>query len=67
MKIDHLTTEQKYQMLEDLMNDLKKVENELQSPNWHEEALKQTEQRLSVGEEKIVDWETAKNFFEYTD
>ncbi|MFP4584167.1 MAG: addiction module protein, partial [Desulfococcaceae bacterium] len=40
--------------------DLSKEEGELESPEWHREVLRQTEKRLAAGEEKLIDWETAK-------
>ncbi len=30
------------------------------SPAWHGEALKETEQRMAAGLEKMIDWDKAK-------
>jgi hypothetical protein len=44
----------------DSSTDLTRNEEEFQSPAWHEEVLKQREQRLKSGEETPIDWEMAK-------
>jgi hypothetical protein len=31
----------------------------LESPDWHNEALQETEHRLTTGQEQIVDWQKA--------
>ncbi len=33
---------------------------EVESPTWHANVLRETEDRVSRGEERIVDWEIAK-------
>ncbi len=33
---------------------------EVESPAWHADVLRETEERVSRGEERIVDWEIAK-------
>lgn len=32
----------------------------LESPVWHKTALQETEQRLEEGQERVLDWQTAK-------
>ena len=46
--------------MEAIWEDLSKEGQEIESPAWHQEALQETEQRLNSGEEKTVDWHTAK-------
>jgi len=46
--------------MEAIWEDLSKEDEEVESPKWHQEALQETEQRLNLGEEKKVDWHTAK-------
>jgi hypothetical protein len=58
--IKHLSREEKLKVMEDIWDDLSRDEKEVESPNWHQTALKETERRLSSGHEKIMDWKTAK-------
>ena len=58
--IRHLSKAEKLRVMEDIWEDLSKEEGELDSPDWHREALRKTERRFSSGQEKVVDWETAK-------
>jgi Putative addiction module component len=59
-EIGHLSREEKLRVMEAIWEDLSKEDEEVESPKWHQEALKETEQRLKLGEEKKVDWHTAK-------
>jgi len=59
-EIQHLSREDKLRVMEAIWEDLSKEGEEVESPNWHKEALQETEQRLNLGEEKLVDWHTAK-------
>ncbi len=46
--------------MELLWDDLSRDEQGVVSPAWHEDMLRETEKRFQVGEEKPIDWETAK-------
>ena len=35
-------------------------EAKVESPAWHENVLKETEDQVASGQERIADWETAK-------
>jgi len=35
-------------------------EDQIQSPPWHEEILREREKRVSSGQETFIDWESAK-------
>lgn len=59
-EIGHLSREDKLRVMEAIWEDLSKEDEEVKSPKWHQEALQETEQRLSLREEKEVDWHTAK-------
>jgi len=59
-EIGHLSKEDKLRVMEAIWEDLSKEAEALESPRWHQEALQETEQRLNLGEEKKVDWRTAK-------
>lgn len=58
--IHHLTREEKLRVMEAIWEDLSRDEEEIESPEWHEEALRETEKRLRMGEERIIDWDDAK-------
>ena len=60
INIKDLSREEKLKVMEDIWEDLSRDEKEVESPNWHQEALKETENRVSSGQEKIVDWKIAK-------
>ena len=59
-EIRHLSREEKLRVMEAIWEDLLKEGEEIESPNWHQEALQETEHRLKSGEEKTVDWHAAK-------
>lgn len=59
-EIKNLSREDKLRVMEAIWEDLSKEGEEVGSPKWHREALKETEQRLKSGEEKTIDWPTAK-------
>jgi len=46
--------------MEALWVDLSRNQDNVPSPSWHEQILKEREERLKSGEEKLVDWEAAK-------
>lgn len=59
-EIRHLSREDKLRVMEAIWEDLSKEDEEVESPEWHQEALQQAENRLNLGEEKMVDWDSAK-------
>ena len=60
LNIEHLSKEDKLRIMEAIWEDLSKESDEIESPQWHQEALQDAEERLKLGEEKTVDWQTAK-------
>jgi hypothetical protein len=46
-------------LMETIWEDLSKTE--VSAPAWHEQVLKETEDRVSKGLEKPVDWKEAKD------
>lgn len=60
INIKSLSREEKLKVMEDIWEDLSRDDKEVESPNWHQETLKETEHRLNTGQEKIVDWKDAK-------
>jgi hypothetical protein len=59
-EIRHLSREDKLRVMEAIWEDLTKEDEEVESPKWHQEALQEAEHRLNLGEEKMVDWDSAK-------
>ena len=50
---------EKLKLMEALWTDLSLAEEELDSPTWHEAALRETETRVAAGEEQHMDWDEA--------
>jgi len=61
IEISTLSREEKLRVMEDIWEDLSREEVEIESPDWHQNALQQAEIRMSSGQEKLVDWKVAKN------
>lgn len=59
-EIKHFSRKQKLMIMEAIWEDLQHEETSLESPDWHKEALKETERRYSEGQERIIDWQDAK-------
>ena len=59
MDIQKLSKEEKLGLMETIWEDLSKTE--VLAPAWHEQALKETEDRVSKGLEQPVDWKEAKD------
>ncbi|MDF7808655.1 addiction module protein [Pontiellaceae bacterium B12219] len=57
--IEKLSQEEKLELMEAIWENLSKTE--VSAPAWHEQALKETEERVSKGLEQPVDWKEAKN------
>ena len=60
LKIQNLTRNEKIQVMETLWEDLSQEDERVESPAWHEAALRETEHRVRAGEERILDWRDAK-------
>ena len=60
LPLDQMTTAEKLRAMESLWADLSRKEEQFDSPAWHEEVLKEREERIRSGQEKFIDWETAK-------
>ena len=58
--IKKLSREEKLQVMEAIWEDLSVEEEMIESPVWHQEALKESEQRRMAGRENILDWKDAK-------
>jgi Putative addiction module component len=58
--IHQMSRLEKLSAMEALWEDLSRDEKALESPAWHEDALRVTERRVAASEEKPLDWEAAK-------
>ena len=58
--IHNLTRQEKIKVMEALWEDLSKDEENFDSPEWHGDALRQTEIQYKSGELDVVDWDNAK-------
>jgi len=60
INIKHLSREEKLRVMEALWEDLAREPEQVESPDWHREALEETDGRLKAGQERTVDWPEAK-------
>lgn len=60
IEIRHLSREEKLKVMEAIWDDLSKEDAQVESPEWHQEALQETDRRLKSGQENILDWHDAK-------
>ena len=59
-EIKRLSHTDKLRVMEALWRELSGDEEEYDSPAWHEDVLKETENRVNDGIEEVVDWDIAK-------
>ncbi len=60
IEIGHLSREEKLKIMEAIWEDLSRDADQVESPDWHREALEETASRLKAGRERVVDWPEAK-------
>ena len=60
IEIGGLSREEKLRVMEALWEDLSRDVEQIESPDWHREALDETDQRRKSGQESVVDWDEAK-------
>ena len=60
IEIGHLSREEKLRVMEALWEDLSREADQVESPDWHREALEETDRRLQAGQESVIDWPEAK-------
>jgi hypothetical protein len=59
-QVEQMSRSEKLQVMEAIWTALSVPDSEVESPAWHADALRETEDRVSRGEERIVNWEIAK-------
>ena len=62
LPLREMTVEEKLQAMEDLWDDLSRNPEVIESPSWHEDVLRERQQRLDAGEASFMDWEEAKAY-----
>jgi hypothetical protein len=60
LPLDQMTTAEKLRVMEALWADLSRNEQEIESPPWHEQVLRERAERVRSGQESFIAWETAK-------
>jgi hypothetical protein len=60
IEIQNLSKEEKLRVMEAIWEDLSKDDDQIESPDWHLQALQESDQRIRSGQENIVDWHDAK-------
>jgi len=60
IEISRLSREEKLRVMEAIWEDLSRESEQVESPEWHREALEETDRRLHAGQESVVDWQEAK-------
>lgn len=59
-----MSVEEKLQMMELLWEDLSSRTNEMTSPSWHGDILREREANIDRGTEQFEDWDEAKQKIE---
>lgn len=59
-QINQLSHKEKLMAIEAIWGDLLGSPEQVESPEWHQEALKETEARFAAGLEEPIDWGQAK-------
>lgn len=61
IELQAMSREEKLKVMHALWEDLARDEDSLESPSWHGDALRETEQRMSSGAEQVRNWDEAKS------
>jgi len=60
LPLKQMSREDKLRAMEELWVDLSRDEAEIDSPSWHVETLRETEQLVQQGKAKFSDWQAAR-------
>ena len=60
LAIKQVSWDEKLRTMEELWESLSQDESRLESPPWHQDALRETMARYEAGQEQPVDWDAAK-------
>jgi hypothetical protein len=60
LDLEQMSREEKLKAMHELWEDLARDEATVESPAWHADALREVEERMRQGVERVHDWEDAK-------
>ena len=60
LPLDKMTVVEKLREMEALWADLSRDEQQIESPGWHGDVLRDRMEAVKSGRETFVDWDTAK-------
>lgn len=60
LRLDQMTTAEKLRALEQIWEDLCRTPDEIPSPSWHADVLRDREKRVQEGSSRFVDWAQTK-------
>ena len=60
LPLDKMTALEKLRVMESVWNSLCQTAENIPSPEWHQNILKNREEDIQKGADRFVDWETAK-------
>jgi hypothetical protein len=60
LQLDEMSFEEKLQVMEAIWLDSSREPDRLESPNWHQDILEETERRVESGQATFSDWDKAK-------
>jgi hypothetical protein len=60
LDLEQMSREEKLKAMHQLWEDLARDEARVESPAWHADALREAEERMRQGVERVHDWEDAK-------
>lgn len=58
--LQQMSREEKLKVMHALWEDLARDEDAVECPEWHGEILRETEERVHSGVERVRDWDEAK-------
>jgi hypothetical protein len=60
LPLEKMTIAEKLRVMETVWADLTHNQEQFQSPKWHGDVLRERAERVKLGKESFMDWETAK-------
>jgi hypothetical protein len=60
-RLKQMSREEKLKVMHALWEDLARDDKAIESPEWHGQVLRETEERVRSGVERIHDWDDAKS------
>lgn len=60
LPLDKMSTKEKIQTIEEIWNNLLENTEDIPSPDWHKQILKDRENKVRDNKEEFIDWDSAK-------